>query len=355
MTTKPSYSERFKKKLNSYDPVMNIWIHGHLMCHAERLIEIKFQKAIIDLIKQSGLKTIDRPEVSKGHKPINFNKKIVKDVENLTSLKEVRRITVTNITKLIEENIRTELDREEFFMKLIEYMETYIDIIFDERLRGFLNLIENDKSLAYFYELKTSCNLEKEKKNIIKQFEEIEEIEESESLGDLYSFLPLLPENLYFNTVNIRTNKNILSEIAYEKFNSISSYHVYLFEDILEEYNHIQKLSKNIIKNKISNKHYTEWLFDYICKKINIKYNIPHTLEEKRGFIISQLNFWYLISPDAHNRVLKRIQSSWNKREFDRRPKSARKVIAKKSELSKEVTEKSKTELPFEIKIRIGL
>jgi hypothetical protein len=67
----------------------------------------------------------------------------------------------------------------------------------------------------------------------------------------------------------------------------------------------------------------TEWLFDYISRKVDIEH-IPHTLEEK-SFIISQLNFWYLISPDAYNQILKRIQSSWNKREFDKRPKSERK------------------------------
>lgn len=346
MTTKSSYSEQFKKKLNSYDPVMNIWIYALLIYHVEKIIE---HKHITNLIKHIECKKIDHPKRIIDRKPISFNKEIVKDVENLTSLKEVRRITITNITRLIEQNIRIELDREEVFQKLIEYMETNIDIIFDQKLRRFLNLIEDDKSLAYFYELKTSFYLDEEKKNIIKQFNEIEKLEDSESIGDLYSFLPRLPAALDFNTVNIRANKNILSEIDYEELTSISRGHFLLFEYTLEDYNNIQKISKKIIKNKIADKHYTEWLFDYISRKVDIEH-IPHTLEEKRSFIISQLNFWYLISPDAYNQILKRIQSSWNKREFDKRPKSERKKIAKKSELPKEDSQQPKTKLPFKIR-----
>ncbi|MDH0032952.1 MULTISPECIES: hypothetical protein [unclassified Acinetobacter] len=300
---------------------MNIWIHARLIQHVEKII---------------------------GRRPVRHEEDILEQIKNITSLKEVRQITMINTMKLVH-GLSTEWEQEQTFKEILDYMDSKLDIIFDQRLRRFLELIEDDKYLAYFHEIKTNCYLDDEKENIIKQFNEIEKLEDSDSIVDLYNFLPQLPKDLYFNTANIRANKNITLEMAHKELTSISQHHVRLFENTLNTYSNIHKISKNIIKSKLSNKDYIEWLFDYISRKVDIEH-IPHTLKEKRSFIISQLNFWYLISPDAYNQVLKRIQSSWNKREFNKRPKSERKKIAKKSELPKEDSEQSKTKLPFKIR-----
>jgi predicted RNA-binding protein Jag len=83
-----------------------------------------------------------------GRHSIRDFEEILIELENLTSLKEVRQITITNLTRLIHQNISTEL--ENFFQELIEYMKLEVDIVFDLELKRLLTLINNDKNFAFF-------------------------------------------------------------------------------------------------------------------------------------------------------------------------------------------------------------
>ncbi len=306
MTTKPSYSEQFKKKLNSYDPVMNIWIHGHLIRHAERII---------------------------GRHSIRDFEEILIELENLTSLKEVRQITITNLTRLIHQNISTELDREFFFQKLIEYMKLEVDIVFDLELKRLLTLINNDKNFAIFYLAITQ--------NPISNLRGIR-LEINNFLSgdynykcDLYQKLPSLQNKEFFKNPIIQANKEIILNFSKHKLISLPLEFINDLKVIIEYYDEIQKISHIIINKKISNKTFIEWLYNYLDKKTQFPY-IPITLEEKKELVLLQLNFWFFIDSKAYSKVLEKIQSTWNKRNFDKRPVENRKKIEKKNETPKQ-------------------
>jgi hypothetical protein len=46
--------------------------------------------------------------------------------------------------------------------------------------------------------------------------------------------------------------------------------------------------------------------------------------------VLLQLNFWFFIDSKAYSKVLEKIQSTWNKRNFDKRPVENRKKIEKR-------------------------
>ena len=305
MTTKPSYSEQFKKKLNSYDPVMNIWIHGHLIRHAERII---------------------------GRHSIRDFEEILIELENLTSLKEVRQITMKNTMKLVHE-LSTELRHEQAFQELIEYMEKKIDIIFDLELKRLLTLINNDKNFAIFYLATTQ--------NHISNLREIR-LEINNFLSgdynykcDLYQKLPSLQNKEFFKNPIIQANKEIILNFSKHKLISLPLEFINDLKVIIEYYDEIQKISHIIINKKISNKTFIEWLYNYLDKKTQFPY-IPITLEEKKELVLLQLNFWFFIDSKAYSKVLEKIQSTWNKRNFDKRPVENRKKIEKKNETPKQ-------------------
>ncbi len=143
---------------------MNIWIHAHIIRHAERIID------------RHSIRDFDEIPI---------------ELENLTSLKEVRQITMTNLTKLIHQNISTELEREIFFQELIEYMKLEVDIVFDLELIRLLTLIENDKNFAFFY-LTTTQNPISNLREIRSEINNILS-EDYKYKSDLYQKLPSLP------------------------------------------------------------------------------------------------------------------------------------------------------------------
>ncbi|ENW83069.1 MULTISPECIES: hypothetical protein [unclassified Acinetobacter] len=315
MTTKPSYSEQFKKKLNSYDPVMNIWIHGHLIRHAERII---------------------------GRYSIRDFEEILIELENLTSLKEVRQITITNLTRLIHQNISTELDREFFFQKLIEYMKLEVDIVFNLELKRLLTLINNDKNFANFYLTTIKNNrddlneIRSEISAFLSQKHEYDHelSEKHEYEHDLYKILPSLPSKEVFKNPIIQANKKIILDFNNRyRDDFLKPIKLVAIVLLIKDYDDIQKISRTIINKKISNKTFVEWLYNYLDKKTQFPYT-PVTLEEKKELVLLQLNFWFFIDSKAYYKVLEKIQSTWNKRNFDKRPVDNRKKIAKKNETS---------------------
>lgn len=322
MTTKPSYSEQFKKKLNSYNPVMNIWIHAHIIRHAERII--------------------DR------HSIRDFDEILI-ELENLTSLKEVRQITMTNLTKLIHQNISTELEREIFFQELIEYMKLEVDIVFDLELIRLLTLINSDKNFAFFY-LNTTQNPISNLREIRSEINNFLS-KDYKYKSDLYQKLPSLPNKKFFKNPTIQANKEIILNFSNYELISLPLEFISNLKVIIEYYDEIQKISRIIINKKISNKTFIEWLYNYLDKKTQFPY-IPITLEEKKELVLLQLNFWFCIDSEAYSKVLETIQGTWNKRNFDKRPVSARKKIAKKSKTSKESSESTST-LPSTIQPKI--
>ena len=52
--------------------------------------------------------------------------------------------------------------------------------------------------------------------------------------------------------------------------------------------------------------------------------------------MLLQLNFWFFIDSKAYSKVLEKIQSAWNKRNFDKRLVDKRKKIEKKNETPKQ-------------------
>jgi hypothetical protein len=52
-------------------------------------------------------------------------------------------------------------------------------------------------------------------------------------------------------------------------------------------------------------------------------------IRRKKELVLLQLNFWFFIDSEAYSKVLEKIQSTWNKRNFDKRPVDNKKKIEK--------------------------
>lgn len=301
------YAAKLKKRLDRFDPVMNVWFHMEVI-----------------------------PRIPKFTLSRTFSEEtLIAQIESLKNLKEVRELDITNIIQTINRDVATETLRLVAYQEILEYIDKQ-DIIFDIELRRILKIIDEDKRFANFYLIHTDNNDDdllrinaRLKAHYIKLL--LEQISRQETnsgtqkiMSDVYPILNNAIIKCYKININLIANYKIILSLELNKnLTSLPANFIEEFENISNQYIHMKKISKIILERNLSNPEFCEWLYDYINRKVDLdSVYTPMNTKEKKELALYQLDYWYSINYDAYLNVLKKIQSSWNKRKFDKKTSS---------------------------------
>lgn len=244
-----------------------------------------------------------------------FNKtlEIIKNCETLTNIRGKVLLLIFDLNI----DIRT----KKYFLNELIHDQPDLDLL------RYLRAIKNDKRLAdfIFYDINKNGRIFKSRtldidcKNLLIASSD-KNIFHKHELTNFYSNNMQILVNFYLTDRYLRGKR--VESIFNKHFSKLES---------------IKKISKTIIEKNIKNNEFAEWMYSYIEKNIidnneltsNINYT-PHTLEEKKSFVLHQLDIWFLLDEDRYNEALKKIQRAWHKKNHD-----ARKRIAKLDTIKK--------------------
>lgn len=242
---------------------------------------------------------------------INYFDETLNIIQRCETLIDVKK----ELTRLILV-LPTDLSLKKKFLKELPFLYP------NAEFRTFLKKINSEKRLADFiyYSLDDSIDISFNKRNNEKKLIELliasppqKVIFYNDELVYFYSNNSPLLANLYLV-------KKYIEQDNCKKF----------FNTYLTIFIQIKKQSKTIIENHIQNEEFSQWLFDYIEKNIiasEMSYRttyIPYTIDERKSFMLHQLDLWYTLDIRRYHQVLKKIQSTWNKRSHDARKRSLR-------------------------------
>lgn len=276
-------------------------------------IEVLLNKIDINLYIWVTIKTFNKfqrdSEILFGRKIYYFNEtlKVIQRCETLIDVKK-------ELTTLIL-GLPTDLSLKKKFLKELPFEYPYAEF------RTSLKKIHSEKRLADFiyYFLDHSIDIPSNKNNN-KQLTELL-IASPQKKVIFYN-----DELVYFYSNNSPLLANLYLVEKYIEQNNCKKF----FNTYLTIFIQIKKQSKTIIENHIQNKEFSQWLFDYIEKNIiasEMSYRttyIPYTIDERKSFMLHQLDLWYTLDIRRYHQVLKKIQSTWNKRSHDARKRSLR-------------------------------
>ncbi|MCH7329019.1 hypothetical protein [Acinetobacter modestus] len=263
--------------LKKIDINLSIWIMIRFMCNFRKDFDLLFKK------------------------PIHVPNEVIYIIRQCETLIDIRK----KVTLLILD-LPIDLRYKKDYLKELNLENP------DSELKRILKIIHNDKRLADFI----YYNLEYES-----------HIKFNPLLGTTISRKKIIFHEdelirYYSNNSPLQANFNLVD--LYIRENNYKK----SFNNLFRELNNIKKISKTVIGNNIENKEFSEWLFEYIEKNIilasmtsNTTY-VPYTSEERKNFMLHQLDVWYLLDPNRYDQVLKKIQSAWHKKAHDARKRS---------------------------------
>lgn len=247
----------------------------------------KFKNEFNDLLEK---------EIDNQNSIFNKTLEIIKNCGTLTDVKGKVLLLIfdLNIDIRTKKHFLNELIHDQPNHELLRYLKAIKN---DKRLADFIFYDINQKDRIFKYR-----TLDIDYKNLLI------------AGSDKNIFYKHELTNFYSNNMQILVNFYLTDR--YLRGKRVQS----IFDKHFRELESIKKISKTVIEKNIKNNEFAEWMYSYIEKNIidnneltsNTNYT-PHNLEEKKSFVLHQLDIWSLLDEDRYNKTLKKIQIAWHK------------------------------------------